>query len=627
MFLDERNFGLSSRTPFRDQLWMSRKLTAHCSLLIALCSLLALLSACTDYSQQFEDDYAYGRSGGESVINGDSLLDKRDNISYAVRKVGNLLWMMDDLAHEYYSDESYKSTYCYQDRSRECDKTGRLYPGEHLDYACPQGWRLPTKEEWKSFYSTSVFRNYSTERTNLFKGYVSGDHSLNELNYKAYYWTSGEVLADGYNPCVSFDANFGSLSTGELCHEQWKLSVRCVAEAGSQSTAQSSAQTTKKSSSSAKSSTAKSSSSMMQTEWINAEPLKDSRDNRTYSTVTIGKQTWMAKNLNYGTDNSYCYDNLDGNCSLYGQLYTWNDAITVCPSGWHLPTVDEWKTLFLSEQGDAFASTMDGKTCNIYGNSAPSFANISVEVKPTAYQNADKCSVSGNWKDCGDFIFKIINNAGVDYKNLKLRFYVGMEAGVETPVSYLSQIMDSAGRAISATQIVFGDHTADGVGQFYIPITIKGTFATGSRIYFQVKWLNDTFHKLQGGWSLVEHPGDDYIESFDGVDLTQAPYFTGNELAEQQTNSKGEKVYAFTPDPYIPVYADGKRIYGYAPDETEKTTVRVEFYDVVYDKPVFWTATENGDEAFIIAPREGSDKEFVPASKNMFGLPVRCVKD
>ncbi len=29
-----------------------------------------ILSACTDYSQQFEDDYAYGRSGGESVING-----------------------------------------------------------------------------------------------------------------------------------------------------------------------------------------------------------------------------------------------------------------------------------------------------------------------------------------------------------------------------------------------------------------------------------------------------------------------------------------------------------------------------------------------------------------------------
>ena len=191
-----------------------------------------ILSACTDYSQQFEDDYAYGRSGGESVINGYSLLDKRDNISYAVRKVGNLLWMMDDLAHEYYSDENYKSTYCYQDRSRECDKTGRLYPGEHLDYACPQGWRLPTKEEWKSFYSTSVFRNYSTERTNLFKGYVSGDHSLNELDYKAYYWTSGEPLADGYNPCVSFDTHFGSLSTGELCHEQWKLSVRCVTEAG-----------------------------------------------------------------------------------------------------------------------------------------------------------------------------------------------------------------------------------------------------------------------------------------------------------------------------------------------------------------------------------------------------------
>lgn len=192
---------------------------------------LFIFSACTDYSQQFEDDYEYGKTGKGVVFEGDSLKDLRDNHVYGVAQVGGLYWMMDDLAHEYYTDEKYKSTYCYKDRSKECDKAGRLYPGEHLDNACPKGWRLPTKEEWLSFYSTTVFRDHSTEKTDYFKGYVSGDYSLNDRGYKAYYWASGDALADGYNPCVSFDNNWGSLSTGELCHEQWKLSVRCVTDA------------------------------------------------------------------------------------------------------------------------------------------------------------------------------------------------------------------------------------------------------------------------------------------------------------------------------------------------------------------------------------------------------------
>ena len=82
----------------------------------------------------------------------------------------------------------------------------------------------------------------------------------------------------------------------------------------------------------------------------------DSRDKKTYKTVKIGTQTWMAENLAYkSTGGCYAYENNESNAKIYGYLYNWETAKKVCPSGWHLSSKDDWSALLTYLGGESFA--------------------------------------------------------------------------------------------------------------------------------------------------------------------------------------------------------------------------------------------------------------------------------
>lgn len=92
---------------------------------------------------------------------------------------------------------------------------------------------------------------------------------------------------------------------------------------------------------------------------INVKPVfgtfTDSRDKKSYRTVTIGNQIWFGYNLNYNSANSWCYNDSLDYCNTYGRLYTQDAAHTACPAGWHLPSSDEWLTLITRLGGKSVA--------------------------------------------------------------------------------------------------------------------------------------------------------------------------------------------------------------------------------------------------------------------------------
>lgn len=182
-----------------------------------------------------------------------TFIDARDGHVYKWIKIGDQIWMAENLAFEIEGGAVYGDVAIY----------GRWYTGDEAVAACPDGWHLPSNAEWdalinylnnngytcggpykiaRALAAPDVWRYpWSTEgpgfpdcpaNTSGFSALPAGYTVSGSLSWKTYWWSSDVVE----NPYMELRCSYGlAVEDAHLDKEdhnaEWSLSVRCIKNA------------------------------------------------------------------------------------------------------------------------------------------------------------------------------------------------------------------------------------------------------------------------------------------------------------------------------------------------------------------------------------------------------------
>jgi len=127
-----------------------------------------------------------------------------------------------------------------------------------------------------------------------------------------------------------------------------------------------------------------------------SDTFTDPRDGKEYRhTGNKLSKTWMGENLNFETDNSWCYGNDESNCEKFGRLYDWHAAMKACPAGWRLPAREEWNDL-VTEIGDHGEASRKLKSTTGWRDDMNGTDEFGFTAIPSGHRNA-----AGTFRDVG----------------------------------------------------------------------------------------------------------------------------------------------------------------------------------------------------------------------------------
>jgi uncharacterized protein (TIGR02145 family) len=328
-------------------------------------------------------------------INGGTFTDDRDKKIYKTVKIGEQVWMAENLNYAISGSKCYGEGGTVWNGTKDvklpkaeiqanCQKYGKLYSRETAMKACPSGWHLPSNAEWDKllYYVDNINGTESPYKSMTAGKYLKAKsgwkdngkgNGTDNFGFSALpggsggygRWWSSSGFGSGNVRNMSYDGEYDNSESVEYTsyYTSALISVRCLQDDANYAKAA-------KAEAEAKAKAVAEAKAYIK---ANGGTFTDTRDEKTYKTIKIGKQVWMAENLNYSEGK--CYDDVPANCGKYGVLYNWPHAMAlpydcwinecasqvsakhkgICPDGWHLPSNEEWKALVSSVGGEETA--------------------------------------------------------------------------------------------------------------------------------------------------------------------------------------------------------------------------------------------------------------------------------
>jgi uncharacterized protein (TIGR02145 family) len=164
-----------------------------------------------------------------------TFTDTRDSKQYGVFIIDNAIWMKSNLNY------NAKGSFCYENKSQNCDKYGRLYDWDLAQTVCPANWRLPTNDDWVKLAENSgnkvAGKKLKSKQWNgsddygfaaLPSGFTKAQ-GLAEIGERGYWWTSDVYGPQGKGSYMTSDND--NVTHTEL-FKSMGISVRCVQDCG-----------------------------------------------------------------------------------------------------------------------------------------------------------------------------------------------------------------------------------------------------------------------------------------------------------------------------------------------------------------------------------------------------------
>ena len=397
----------------------------------------------------------------EGFLTMGSMVDPRNDKTYKTIRVGDQLWMAEDLEFvnplwKNNSQNGTSSSYSNIDvvaypalaglvsaaQTQNVDPALGYTYDQAMDYntfmdstyndgMCPPGWHLPTMEEYDVFwgfvstmcdsvsYCSLGEKMWSQEakyywtstpangiRINTDHGYKYESNSKSAVCYKIDFSASKPVEADfagksnlRFVRCVQ-GAHADSVKAYESYLEKYEAHLE---EVKAQEEAERRADSVKK--------YIEKGAKVYFNEALDYGYFTDERDGNVYGFLKIGTYTWMTENLRYYFNTySYCDSYLSCNTFLNKQqdtVYYYKVGLTyssaqknsACPDGWHLPSNDEWNDLLATaaSTGDLLAQDGVWNPTIMSPTNATGFTVVATDKDYDGYQKAGSGSTAQFW--------------------------------------------------------------------------------------------------------------------------------------------------------------------------------------------------------------------------------------